>query len=231
MPTDSKNTSKKETATKKDPIEIAMEQAFKLWDDIKKKATEDPKFVEMPDNEKIAIYQKSEFKDFYVSQPIVCRYMICMGQFSGKAFKRYLLKCKSMEGVKVSIDKGVENPSEDRWIQRQADYIRYLWESYQRQHFNQSDAQEIWQQAYKTLSKEFKDFKDLHKNIEEKLKSEEKLNKSELVKELLNRITSEEQTLNDNTTTNLIEKLKDQLIQQRKKSLINQIKTDVELVI
>lgn len=231
MPTDSKNTSKKETAAKKDPIDIAMEQAFKLWDDIKKKVTEDPKFVEMTDNEKISIYQKSEFKDFYVSQPIVCRYMICMGQFSGKAFKRYLLKCKSMEGVKVSIDKGVENPSEDRWIQRQADYIRYLWESYQRQHFNQSDAQEIWQQAYKTLSKEFKDFKDLHKNIEEKLKSEEKLNKSELVKELLNRITSEEQTLNDNTTTNLIEKLKDQLIQQRKKSLINQIKTDVELVI
>ena len=224
------NSQKEPQENSSNTIESSLNTASKMWDDLKKRVNENPSFVELPDHEKVRIYQDTEYKNFYTEHPIVCRYMVCMGQFSGKAFKRYLLKCKSMSAQKHVIDKTVENPSEDRWIQRQADYVRYLWESYQRHHFNPNDAQDIWQNAYNTLSKECKDFKDMHKNIEEKMKIENKSNKAELVKEMLTRISSEEQTLDEHTTNRLIEKLKSQVIEQRRKKLIDQINSDVELI-
>lgn len=209
-----------------DAMDASIVEANKLWDDIKKRISDDPTFAKKPDNEKVEIYQKSKFKDFYTNFPIVCRYMICMGQFSNKAFKRFLLKCKSMHSQKSRGDTNAE----DTWIQRQADYVRYLWESYQPQHFNTTDAQNIWQHAYKTLTQEFKDFKDMHKDAEKKLQVDEKSNKSELVKELIKRISNDEQSLDDTTTKTLIKKLEDQVSQQRKKKLMAQIKSDIETI-
>lgn len=199
--------------------------ANKLWDDIKQRIIDDPQFVKKTDTEKIELYQTSEFKDFYVNFPIVSRYMICMGQYSNKAFKRFLIKCKSIHADKSSSGK---KNAEDEWIQRQADYIRYLWESYQRQHFSSIDSQNIWQHAYQTLSQEFKDFKQMHKETEDKLKVNEKYNKKELAKELLNRLSNKDNTLDDNTTKNLLVKLQDKVFIQRKNILINQINNDVK---
>jgi len=209
----------------KDPIEFSTNVANKLWGDIKKRVREDSSFAEKPDSEKIEIYQKSEFKEFYTEFPIVCRYMICMGQFSTKAFNKYLLKCKNaVHDTTRAREKGYV---EDQWVQRQADYVRYLWESYQRQHYNQADANDIWQHAYKTLKQEFQDFKDLHEDIEKKLKNTEKNNKGALVKEILNRLANNEQSLDDNSTKSLIEKLQYQVIEQRKKILIKSIEANV----
>ena len=211
-----------------DRIEVSVDMANKLWNDIKKRVSEDPKFAELPDNGKIEIYQKSEFKDFYIEFPIVSRYMICMGQFSNKAFKKYLIKCKNAKHDPVkSREKGY---TEDQWVQRQADYIRYLWESYQKQHHSPSESNNIWQHAYNTLKKEFQDFKDLHDDVEKKLKEDEKTNKGELVKEMLSRIANQEQSLDENTTKKLIIKLQDQVIEQRKKILIKSIETNVNVI-
>ena len=198
----------------------------KLWRDLKKRILDDPTFVKKSDSEKVDIYQKSEFKEFYNNYPIVCRYMVCMGQFSNKAFKRYLLKCKSMSTVKHTDKHNVE----DEWIQRQSDYIRYLWESYQKQHFKAADSQEIWQQSYKMLTQEFTDFKKLHKEIETKLEVDDKFNKSSMVKELLQRLSTEEQTLDTTTTTTLIKKLEDKLFIQRKNAVSSQIDKDVKKI-
>ena len=55
-----------------DRIEVSVDMANKLWNDIKKRVSEDPKFAELPDNGKIEIYQKSEFKDFYIEFPRTC---------------------------------------------------------------------------------------------------------------------------------------------------------------
>lgn len=208
-----------------DHIEVSMVMANNLWDDIKRRVRDDPKFGEMPDNDKIEIYQKSKFKDFYIEFPIVSRYMICMGQFSNKAFKKYLLKCKNVvHDQDKSREKGY---SEDQWVQRQADYIKYLWESYQKQHYSPSESKDIWTHAYTTLKQEFQDFKDLHEDIEKKLKEDEKTHKGEMAKELLKRLSSKEQALDDNTTKQLLEKLKDTLTEQRKKTLIESIKESV----
>jgi hypothetical protein len=199
--------------------DAVIDIANKLWRDLKERILDEPEFVKKSDSEKVDIYQKSEFKEFYINYPIVCRYMICMGQFSNKAFKRYLLKCKSMSTVKHTEN----HNAEDEWIQRQSDYIRYLWESYQKQNFNEADAQAIWQQSYKTLTQEFTDFKKLHKEVEAKLKVDDEFNKSSMVKELLQRLANEEQSLDSNTTTALIKKLEDKLVIQRKNAASNQI--------
>jgi hypothetical protein len=194
----------------KTQMDHSIAEANKMWANLKKRIADDPTFVEKPDSEKIDIYQKSEFKDFYINFPIVSRYMICMGQFSNKAFKRFLTKCS----------KAPRNSSnaEDSWIHLQADYIRYLWESYQPPHFKMSDAAAIWQQAYKMLTDEFKDFKKMHKDIEEKLKANDKLNKAEMVRELLKRVANEEQTLDSTATEKLVKRLEAQLAEQKAKS-------------
>jgi hypothetical protein len=206
------------------PREQALRIATELWEDIKRRVRETPEFASLKDQEKIDVYQNSKYKDFYVSQPIVCRYMICMGQYSGKAFKRFLMKCESMVGVPASSD------TEDQWVMRQSDYVRYLWESYQKQHFSQAEAQAIWQHAYNTLKKEFTDFKKLHEEIEEKLKREEKNSKVELVRELINRVSSEEQHLDDNSTKQLLQSMQQRAMVQRRRNLINQIDADVDRV-
>lgn len=209
-------------------MEHDIQMGNKLWNDIKKRVKKDPAFIELNDKEKIEVYQKSEFKDFYISYPIVCRYMICMGQFSTKAFKRFLKKCEAMAKAPQQQKPG---HNEEQWIMRQADYVRYLWESYQKQHFSISEAQNIWKHAYDTLKQEFKEFKDMHKEIEEKLKVDEKYNKSELVKELVQRVANEEQNLDENSTQKLLYNLQVKVKQQRRRNLLAQIKNDVPTIL
>lgn len=223
-----KNTKDEKSTSNDEYMDKSLNMANMLWDDIKKRVKDDLKFVDMSDNDKIAVYQKTEFKDFYTQFPIVCRYMICMGQFSGKAFKRYLIKCKNAKPDNVKMRE--KNYSEDQWLMRQADYVRYLWESYQKQHFCQVESKNVWQHAYQTLKKEFEDFKNLHSEIENKLKNDEKNNKTELVKELLHRLATNEQSLNENASKDLLEKLKTQIYEQRKKTLINSIKNSIETI-
>ena len=124
-----------------DSNEQAIKNATELWNDIKQRIKRTPEFINMSDNEKINIYQKTKFKEFYTSYPIVCRYMICMGQFSVKAFNRFLKKCETMSTLP---QKRGSEASEEQWIMRQADYVRYLWESYQKQHFSTVESQNIW---------------------------------------------------------------------------------------
>ena len=143
------------------PIELSMQMANEMWDDLKKRVRADPSFIQLKDHEKVEVYQKTKFKDFYESFPIVCRYMLCMGQFSNKAFLRYLKKCEAMQPHKNPNKKREKGEAEDEWVKRQADYVRYLWESYQKQHFDKRDSNNIWQHAYQTLKQEFQDFKDI----------------------------------------------------------------------
>lgn len=220
-----------------DENSVHINKAAELWQDIKKRVNDDPSFASLPDSKKIEIYQKSEFKDFYTNFPIVCRYMICMGQFSMKAYKRFLKKTQNM--LKLQQEQRQNRPltekpktnSEDEWIKRQADYVRYLWEAYQKSNFSTLEAQRVWQHAYTTLTKEFSDFKDLHKEIEEKLKVDGKANKSEVVREMLSRVANEEQAFDKKTNDALIKKLNKQVIAQRRRKLLKQIKEDVETIL
>lgn len=204
-------------------FDSTMTMAFKMWDSVKARARDDPSFIDMKDTIKIDLYEKSEFKDFYTSFPLVSRYMICMGQFTEKAFTRFLKKRAVLMPANQQL-------SEDDWLKSQAFYIRYLWESYQKKHFNMSDAQKIYDNAYETLTKETADFKAMHDNIEKKLETDEKRSKSEMVKEVLGRLVNQEQSLDTSTTRDLIYKLQKRVDEQRRKSVIAQINNDVALI-
>jgi len=210
----------------RDHTEKSIDKSIKLWNNIKQRIKDDPSFIDLTDADKLKVYQDSEYKEFYTEFPIVCRYMICMGQFSIKAFKRFLLKCKSAKPDPVKArEKGY---NDEQWISRQADYVRYLWEAYQRQHYSASESRNVWHHAYKTLKQEFADFHEMHKEVEEKLKKESKENKTELAKELLKRLADKDQVLDENSTVDLVKKLQTRVYEQRRKKLLKSIETDVE---
>ena len=186
-----------------DLFEKDIIEANRLWDDLKKK-TEDPEFIKLDDNKKVELYQNSDFKLFYTTYPIVCRYMICMGQFTTKAFRRFLTRSYKLSKLPPNREPGYV---EDQWIRRQSDYVMFLWESMQ-VHFDKKDSKKIWDHSYETLKKEFADFRKLHDEISTKLKSEEKSNKSELINELLERLKLNNTVANvDETKELLVNKL------------------------
>jgi len=205
-----------------DYIEKALADGQKLWNAVKE-ASKDPNFAGLPDSKKIDAF--ASFHQFNTEFPIVSRYLICMGQYSGKAFKRQLLKVKNTKHPEVP-EKGY---MEDQWVCRQADYVRYLWESYQRGHFNNAEAKAIWDEAYKNLKKEFTDFREMHGKVEKKLEREKAANKSALVSELMERLASGKQSLDDGQMKELIEVLSIQLAYQRKEKLVSQIKANGKL--
>lgn len=205
---------------KKEYLTTALSEAQKLWDAVKKRA-KDPMFVAMPDKSKIDEF--AEFHAFHKEFPIVSRYIICMGQYSSKAFTRFLKKVQSTKYPETR-EKGY---MEDQWVRRQADYVRYLWESYQRGHYNNTEAKEIWQGAYNNLSREFNDFRNMHDGIEKKLEVAKAGNKIELVNELMKRLVSGEQTLDDDQMKELVAVLGMQLAQQRKEKLSAEIHSSV----
>jgi DNA segregation ATPase FtsK/SpoIIIE-like protein len=208
-------------------MDQCMETAEKLWDDLKKRIKENPDFVKTTDDDKLKIYQNNEFKDFYTSYPIVCRYAICMGQYSSKAFKSFLQKFKIMHEKTRASNKETKM---DEWIKCQASYIKFLYQAYSRKSHSEREAQMVWQQAYNTLKQEFADFEKMHSEVEERLKKEEKYNRSEMVKEMTNRIANEEQSLSTNSTNHLVDRLKIQVMKQRWKNMVSQVKTDVEKI-
>jgi hypothetical protein len=208
----------------KEYVATALTEAQKLWVALKKKG-EDPEFVALPDKDKIEMFGV-EFHAFNKEFPIVSRYLICMGQYSSKAFKRYLIKIRGFKHPEAR-DKGY---MEDQWVRRQADYVRYLWEAYQRGHFNQSEANAIWQDAYKTLKQEFIDFKSMHDGIEKDLEVEKEKNKGELITELMKRLSSGDQSLDERSMKELLEVMKIQLLQQRKENVTEQVLKVVPMI-
>lgn len=202
-------------------IDSSIDKAYEMWNDIKDRVKNDPEFTNMKDSDKLEIYQ-NKFKEFYSAYPIVCRYMVCLGQYSAKAFKKYLLKCKNVTHT-IEERQNREFMS-DQWVKRQADYIRFLWEAYQKQHYKEKDAQGIWQHAYKTLTKEFSDFKSQEKQIEDRLKKDDNQHKKELVKELIARVSNNEQKLDENSAAKLIKILEEQSYKQNKKKTLTELK-------
>ena len=205
----------------------ALDQAEEIWTSLRGYVKTNPSFRDKSDEEKIELFQKNH-KEFYNEFPIVCRYMICMGQYKRKAFKRYLLKVKNT--VAPAADKRAKNYMEDQWVRRQADYIRYLWEAYQTKKINTKEAQAVWKHAYDMLTKEFSDFREMHKTIEERLKKEANVNNAQAARELLGRVSSGAQALPEEDTKGLIEALRVKVLIQRKKKMVQQVAKDVPTV-
>jgi hypothetical protein len=184
-----------------------IKSALKMWEDVKKIVKETPEYKEWEDKKKISYFRDDlNYKEFMNTYPITSRYMVCVGHFTVKAFKKFLNKLYTIKLDPIKrLEKGY---TEDQWLRRQADYVRYLWEDYQKGHYNINHAQEIWQDAYKKLRGEMDDFRDKHKEIEKNISDEKKTHKIENIKELLYRIKNSNQKLSDEDNIKLLEALK-----------------------
>lgn len=213
-----------------DYIRLALTEAEQIWLNVQL-LLKSPKYTQMSDDDKIKLIQK-DYKEFYKNFPIVARYMICMGQYKMVAFRKMLLKCKNTNTTIASR----KNNNEKLWIERQADYIRFLWEAYQVDDegkpmaFSTEDSDAIWQNTVDTLTKEFQDFRDMHEKTELAIKKESIKNKTELIYEMGNRIITGKQNLQDDAAKKLINDLKDKLFVQRSKKMVKEIDESVRII-
>jgi hypothetical protein len=151
---------------------------------------------------------------------------MCLGQYNSQAFLLFLKKLKTLVQNTDTKEKGQK---EDEWCQRRADYIKYLWASYQKgtllSNIAKSDANKIWTHAYKSLKKEFADFRDKYEKIKSKLAVENVTGKQELVNELANRLKNKDQSLNSSDTKNMVQVLRTIKYKQSKDKQVSQLKS------
>lgn len=207
-----------------DYIKASLIEGEDIWINVQM-LVETKDYENMNDSQKIDLIQK-DFPDFYKNFPIVSRYAICMKQYSQKAFKKMLIKCLETKMPRDAIidpekKKGL---NEKLWIERQADYIRFLWEDMQGT-FEQSESDNVWKQASEALTKEFAEFKELHDMAEKNVKEADKKNKSSLLYEMCDRIITGTQTLQEKASAELLFKLQNALFKQRKGKMLKQVQT------
>jgi hypothetical protein len=215
--------------TTKEYIAIALLEAEKIWYNIQAMILESYEdYTKSSDEEKINLLRK-DYKEFYNEFPIVSRYMVCLGQYSKPAFHKYLTACcKTLNNLPENREKGY---TQDQWIRRQADYVRFLWEEINspiNNRHKKKESDKIWKQTYDNLTNEFKEFNNLHQNVEKKIKVDDKRYKSELVKEFATRIINQQQNLDKDDTIKLLYTLKQKLYKQRFNKVIKQIKEEIK---
>ena len=207
-----------ETKTADELIKMAEE----MYKQLKTMAKTDEKFLPLGDKAKLEIFrEKLGYNEFMNEYPIMTRYMVCMGQYSSKAFRRFLEKIRmTKHPPDGQREKGY---MEDQWIRRQADYVRYLWEAYQKSHYNTAEASWIWEDAYKNLKGEFDDFRNKYEELKVSTKEEAKKLNGESAKDLLERLQTGKQKLSDADAQLLLKKLKEKAYERRRKNMLEEI--------
>ena len=210
-----------------DYVKLALVEAEQIWLNVQVLMKSEA-YSKMNDDQKTSLIQK-DFKEFYKNFPIVARYMICLGKYRMSAFKKMLIKCKNTTNPTTSLDAEERKQlSEKLWIERQADYIRFLWEdSHDNVAFSQMDSDAVWEQTNKALTDEFKEFKELHDASEKKIKADALKHKKERLYEMSNRIIEGTQKMDDKDTKDLLVKLKNKLFKQRFSNVMKELPTQV----
>lgn len=122
----------------------------------------------------------------YEKHPVVMRYMICSGEFSSAAFKKYMDAYVLHEKNKMN-PKAKPGDNEDRWCMLNANYVVDTYVDYHpNQRHNDAKKKMIRQNAYDLLKKDFTDFRDDYKKQEKKVKDDQKLYHGRNMKEALN---------------------------------------------
>lgn len=205
--------------------ELSIDELIKkldtLWAAVKKHVKATPEFKELDDKKKLDFFRKS-FPTEMDEHPIVTRYMICLGQYRSKAFRRMLEKTKRM--VHPPPEKRDKGYMEEQWIRRQADYVQYLWEEYQRGHYSMAERNWVYQEAYNRLKGEFDDFRDMHKEVEKRIEEEKKSLAGRNVRDLLIRLKTGKQQLSEEEQTFLRQELRKVLIKSNFRVVLKQLK-------
>jgi hypothetical protein len=206
-------------------VKTLTDIASKMWKDIKEKIKETPSFMEWEDKEKLDYFRDTlKYDEFMNEYPVMTRYMVCMGQYSKKAFTRFLTKIR----VTKHPDKCEKGYKEDQWVQRQADYVQYLWEAYQKNHINSAERRMVWTDAYKSLKGEFDEFRDRYKSVEEATKVEKKELMAHNARDLIRRLADGDQTLSDEEMLSLRIKLIAKLRKKRMRDVLSELTSNTK---
>ncbi len=206
---------------------IALMEAEKLWLAVKIASINSGSFLVMSDEEKIDMVHK-DFAEFHNNFPIVTKYMVCKGQYNQTAFKKFLKLCEErLSNAPSDRKKGY---MEEQWIECQAQYVKYLWESIQVKRHTTSDARKVYQEAYRTLTNDFKRFKKLHEDSEARIKKDKLKHTTELLKEAGSRIVTGAQSLELTRTRDLVNKLRDKKYKQNSDRTIQQLRDTVKFI-
>jgi hypothetical protein len=135
--------------TKEEEIAENIRQALRLGDDLFT-LVKDPLFCQsITDPKQRYQHLCGKYKTFAQAFPVCLRFLACDIRYNHRAFERFL------EKQRVDPGKGM-----DGFINRQADYARFLYEEETRRrrgHISVKMAGRIWQEEYKHLSHWMKD--------------------------------------------------------------------------
>lgn len=184
-----------------------LNQAKTLWEEYKLYIKTHTDFRFKSDKEKYDIFRRIDrWKSFIDEYPIVSKYMICLGQFHIKALDKYLTKIQNVATKPHDITDKQYN--EKQWCERQADYVVYLFDIYNKnKHPSPAERKLLWEKTYNIVKGEFDDFRKTHDEVKEKIEIEKKLLEARNVKDLLNRIISGTQKVSEEDEKFLLEQL------------------------
>jgi hypothetical protein len=189
---------------------------YDTWSEKRKRAY----FSEMPD-----------FVDFVKDYPITARYIICLGQYSARAFRRMLDKTRRMMANLPPSDKRPKGYMEDEWIKRQADYVRYLWEDYQGKHVDLvSGGSKIWNETYKKLREEFDDFRNNYEETKKSVEAERKELDAANALAVFKRVAKDPGQVSEEELAGIVDELKRRLVKKHFKAVLQQLLRTVKAI-
>jgi len=199
-----------------------------MWKEMKT-LSKDNDFVSMSDEAKMEKFRsQTKYTEFMTTFPILCKYMICLNNYSKKAFMRLIKKIHMSN--KLIPDDRKAGYMEDQWIRRRAYYVKFLWEESQQSHWNHKDSQKIWSSTYNILKAERDDFKNKYKDVEHLRKEEEVMMKVQNAREMLDRLVSTKHDVPEQELVLLKESLKDIVIKTRHNKCMKSITETVPII-
>jgi hypothetical protein len=151
-------------------METYISDAKKIQTDLKLKLKETA-FKDLDSEDRLKYYQK-KYNEFAMHFPLVLRYMVQLGQYNQKAFKRFIAKLQTCP-----------YRTELEYCERQADYIKYLYMELNT-HYDNKRAAAVWKNAFTMLKNELEIFKNAEESVKKNLEKNNEMNNIEKRKEL-----------------------------------------------
>lgn len=191
--------------------------AEKIWTKVRCNNILNLENADKTDDAKINDFKKQDEK-FYKDFPIVARYMICMDVYSRTAFKKFLHKLilsgQRRQG-QVNQTPTDKKDAETEWIEMQADYVKYLYQDYNKdKHISADELNKIWRDTFNSLKREFSEFRELYTKKVKQVEEEKKKHTAKVAKDVIGRLTTI-QSIDKEAELRLYRELQDTLFMQR----------------
>ena len=179
-------------------FEFEVKSARELLQYVNDKLKNDNEFFKLDSEVRYKkVSEMNEYKQFILSFPIVSRYIIQLGIFSSKCFRKLLKHLNTVKPTPEERAKCINNNEEQMmWLNAQrALYIKWLHMEKSRNH-NVEEANTIYQNTVKLLNDDTKKMFKIMEEEKEKAKQQESKYNDELKQHLLRTLTEKKMVNN-----------------------------------